>query len=79
MRYAWNLYHEYLKDKGLTKGLKGWYAKRVLSKLRIWDVISTNRVDYFVANSHYIAKRIRKIYNRDATVIYPPEIGRAHV
>jgi glycosyltransferase involved in cell wall biosynthesis len=72
MRYAWNLYHEYLKDKGLTKGLKGWYAKRVLSKLRIWDVISTNRVDYFVANSHYIAKRIRKIYNRDATVIYPP-------
>ena len=72
MRYAWNLYHEYLKDKGLTKGLKGWYAKRVLSKLRIWDVISTNRVDYFVANSHYIAKRIKKIYNRDATVIYPP-------
>lgn len=72
MRYAWNLYHEYLEDKGLTKGIKGWYAKRVLSKLRIWDVISTNRVDYFVANSHYIAKRIKKIYNREATVIYPP-------
>jgi len=72
MRYAWNLYHEYLEDKNLKKGVKGWYAKRVLFKLRTWDIISTNRVDVFVANSHYIAKRIRKIYNRDATVIYPP-------
>ena len=72
MRYAWNLYHEYLEDKNLTKGLKGWYAKRVLHKLRVWDIISVNRVDYFVANSNYIAKRIKKIYNRDATVIYPP-------
>ena len=72
MRYAWNLYHEYLEDKNLTTGLKGWYAKRVLHKLRTWDVISTNRVDHFVANSNYIAQRIKKIYNREATVIYPP-------
>jgi glycosyltransferase involved in cell wall biosynthesis len=72
MRYAWNLYHEYLEDKNLTTGLKGWYAKSVLFKLRTWDFISSNRVDYFVANSEYIAKRIKKIYNRDATVIYPP-------
>jgi glycosyltransferase involved in cell wall biosynthesis len=72
MRYAWNLYHEYLEDKNLTTGLKGWYAKYILHKLRVWDVISTNRVDYFVANSNYIAQRIKKIYNRDATVIYPP-------
>jgi len=72
MRYAWNLYHEYLEDKNLTKGLKGWYAKTILYKLRTWDVISSNRVDHFVANSNYIAKRIKKIYNRDAVVIYPP-------
>tara|TARA_R110002050_G_scaffold122577_1_gene241177 strand:+ start:9457 stop:10617 length:1161 start_codon:yes stop_codon:yes gene_type:complete len=72
MRYAWNLYHEYLEDKNLTKGIKGWYAKTILFKLRTWDFISSNRVDYFVANSEYIAKRIKKIYNRDATVIYPP-------
>jgi glycosyltransferase involved in cell wall biosynthesis len=72
MRYAWNLYHEYLEDKNLTTGLKGWYAKNILHKLRVWDIISTNRVDHFVANSNYIAKRIKKIYNRDATVIYPP-------
>jgi glycosyltransferase involved in cell wall biosynthesis len=72
MRYAWNLYHEYLEDKNLVRGLKGWYAKSVLYKLRTWDLISTNRVDHFVANSNYIAQRIKKIYNREATVIYPP-------
>ncbi|MCL7752805.1 glycosyltransferase [Polaribacter sp. Z022] len=72
MRYAWNLYHEYLEDKKLRTGLKGWYAKNVLFNLRTWDFISNNRVDHFVANSKYIAERIKKIYNREATVIYPP-------
>lgn len=72
MRYAWDLYHKNLKDAGLTSGLKSWYVKRVLHKLRLWDIASLNRVDYFVANSNHIANRIKKIYNRDATVIYPP-------
>ena len=72
MRYAWDLYHKHLKETGLNKGLKSWYVKRVLHKLRIWDIASLNRVDHFVANSHHIAKRIKKIYNRSATVIYPP-------
>jgi len=71
MRYAWDMYFQYIKDSNL-KGLKGWYAKRVLHNIRIWDIISTNRVDYIVANSNYIAKRIKKIYRRDADVIYPP-------
>jgi glycosyltransferase involved in cell wall biosynthesis len=72
MRYAWDLYHQYLNDAGLNKGLKGWYAKSVLHKIRTWDVINTNRVDHLVANSNYIAKRIKKVYNRESTVIYPP-------
>ncbi|CAM1374156.1 Glycosyltransferase, GT4 family [Tenacibaculum litopenaei] len=72
MRYAWNLYFEYLKSKGLERGIKGWYAQKVLHYIRQWDVISTPRVDYFIANSKYIAQRIKKIYNREATVIYPP-------
>ncbi|MFV9549510.1 glycosyltransferase [Algibacter sp. PT7-4] len=71
MRYAWDLYHQYLKDSKL-KGVKGWYAKKVLSKIRVWDVINTNRVDHIIANSNYIAKRIKKVYRRDAKVIYPP-------
>lgn len=72
MRYAWDLYFDYLKDKKLAFGIKGIYARRVLHKLRAWDINSSNRVNHYVANSNYIAKRIKKIYNRDATVIYPP-------
>lgn len=72
MRYAWDLYHQYLTDAKLTKGLKGMYAKWVLHKIRQWDLVNSNRVDHFIANSNYIAKRIKKIYNRDSVVIYPP-------
>jgi glycosyltransferase involved in cell wall biosynthesis len=71
MRYAWDLYFQYLREAKMT-GVKSWYATKVLHKIRLWDVISTNRVDHLVANSNYIAKRIKKIYRRDATVIYPP-------
>ncbi|TXD83948.1 glycosyltransferase family 4 protein [Subsaximicrobium wynnwilliamsii] len=72
MRYAWDLYHQYLEDSNLKKGLKGFYAKQVLHKMRQWDISTVNRVDFFVANSKYIARRIKKIYNRESTVIYPP-------
>ncbi|SDQ14697.1 glycosyltransferase [Flagellimonas zhangzhouensis] len=72
IRYAWDLYHQYLKESGLDKGLKGKYAKYVLHKIRMWDIMSVNRVDHFIANSNYIARRIKKIYGRESTVIYPP-------
>jgi len=72
MRYAWDLYHQYLIDSKLNKGLKSVYAKYILSKMRQWDVSTANRVDYFVANSNYISKRIKKLYNKESTVIYPP-------
>ena len=72
MRYAWDLYHQYLKESGLESGIKGWLAKYFIHRLRIWDAVSANRVDYFIANSKYIAKRIKKVYRRDAVVIYPP-------
>ena len=72
MRYAWDLYFQYLNEAGLSSGIKGWFAKYILHKMRTWDIISSNRVDYFIANSQFIAKRIKKIYNREATVIYPP-------
>lgn len=72
MRYAWDLYHQYLNDSNLSKGLKGLYAKRVLHKIRTWDYINSQRVDHFIANSNYISNRIYKTYRRDSTVIYPP-------
>lgn len=72
IRYAWDLQHQYLKESGLDKGLKGWFAKQLLHNIRLWDYRTTNGVDHFLANSKFIARRIWKVYRREATVIYPP-------
>jgi glycosyltransferase involved in cell wall biosynthesis len=77
MRYAWDLQHQYLKESGLTKGLKGWIAKYLLHKMRLWDQRTANGVDYFVANSDFIARRIWKTYRREACVIYPGVVNPA--
>jgi glycosyltransferase involved in cell wall biosynthesis len=72
IRYAWDLQHQYLRESGLDHGIKGWLAKLMLHKIRIWDVRTANGVDGFIAISNFIRRRINKIYSRDATVIYPP-------
>jgi glycosyltransferase involved in cell wall biosynthesis len=71
MRYAWDLQHQYLHESGLNKGAKGWIAKYLLHKMRLWDQRTANGVDYFVANSKFIARRIWKTYRREALVLYP--------
>lgn len=69
MRYVWDLYHDYIREKTwLTKKV----APYISSYLRGWDVTSSNRVDYFVAVSNHVKQRIAKYYRRDAEVIYPP-------
>ena len=72
MRYAWDDADYYLQEANLTSGLKGIISKVVLKYLRKWDIKSANNVNYFIANSNHIAKKIKRIYNRDADVIYPP-------
>ena len=72
MRYAWDLQTQYLRESGLERGVKSLYVRWLLHRLRIWDVSSANSVDMFVANSRYIARRIRKAYRREATVVAPP-------
>lgn len=72
IRYAWDLQHQYLQESGLDKGLKGWMAKWVLHKIRLWDYRTANGVDGFIAISHFIKRRIWKVYRREAEVIYPP-------
>jgi len=72
MRYAWDLQHQYLKETGLDKKSRGWLARYLLHKLRIWDYRSAAGVDHFIANSNFIARRINKTYRREAEVIYPP-------
>jgi glycosyltransferase involved in cell wall biosynthesis len=71
-RYFWDLTNDYLRSANLDKGLRGALARIMLQYMRLWDVVSANRVDYFVANSKYIAKRIWNTYRRESTVIYPP-------
>ncbi|AZP43593.1 glycosyltransferase family 4 protein [Rahnella aquatilis] len=72
IRYAWDFQHQYLREAGLNKGLKGKLARWFLHKIRIWDYRTANGVDHFIANSQFIARRIKKVYGRDADVIYPP-------
>lgn len=72
MRYAWDLQHQYLRETGLDRSMKGVFARLFLHKLRLWDLRSANGVDHFIANSHYIARRIKKTYRRNADVIYSP-------
>ena len=72
IRYAWDLQHQYLKESKLDKGIKAWIAKLLLHYIRLWDVRTSNGVDHFIAISHFIKRRIKKIYNREASVIYPP-------
>ena len=69
MRYAWDLYPEYLRSSGpITR----WGMRRMMPRLRQWDALSAQRVDVFLANSAEVAKRIRKTYRREAAVLHPP-------
>jgi len=72
IRYAWDMMHQYLRESRLTGGPKGWFARYLLHRIRMWDYRTSNGVDEFIAISKYIARRIRKVYRREATVIYPP-------
>lgn len=72
MRYAWDLQHQYLRQAGLDRGLKSILVRCLLHQMRQWDARSANGVDVFLANSEYIARRIKKTYRRDAIVVPPP-------
>jgi glycosyltransferase involved in cell wall biosynthesis len=69
MRYIWDMYHPYRKEMvGPVRAIFSLTAHY----MRLWDLATASRVDHFVANSEYVASRIRKHYRRDASVIYPP-------
>jgi len=69
MRYVWDMYHSYIKNAGFVKRL---LMAPLIHYMKLWDYSSSARVDHFIANSSYVAKRIKKIYRRDASVINPP-------
>ena len=69
MRYLWDQYHTY---RGVSGRLTRAAMSLMMPALRVWDVASSSRVDHFIANSSFIARRIAKAYRRDSTVIFPP-------
>lgn len=71
-RYVWDLMHDYLRQTNMHKGPKGFIARYLLGRFRLWDYRTANGVDYYIANSDFIRKRIWKVYRREAEVIYPP-------
>lgn len=70
-RYLWSHYHEYLRDSHFNC-LVNKFVPYLTHRLRIWDRVAAERVDKFIANSSYVAARIKKYYKKEATVIYPP-------
>lgn len=72
IRYAWDLEEAYLQHLNPILKPFTFLIKWVLSSLRKWDLTSTPNVDYFLANSAFVAERIKRIYNRDAAIVYPP-------
>jgi glycosyltransferase involved in cell wall biosynthesis len=69
MRYLWDMYHEYFRG---ANPLVRFFMKRFIPSLRLWDAVSANLVDCFAANSSYVARRIKRYYNRDCEIVYPP-------
>lgn len=70
-RYLWSDAHTYLENLPRNPLIK-MFLPRLLSHLRLWDRQAADRVDFFVANSETVRQRIRKYYQRESEVIYPP-------
>jgi glycosyltransferase involved in cell wall biosynthesis len=72
MRYAWDQFPLYFGPERVGDMAARWFYRPVMARLARWDAATASRVHRFVAISHYVARRVRRYYNRDATVVYPP-------
>ena len=79
MRYAWDDCQYYVQEFSFPN----WVKRMVpffMNYIRTWDYFSTSGVDSFIANSNFVAKRIKKYYNRESSVINPPiDVNFFHV
>ena len=71
-RYLWDWHFEYLAENNIKNNLFGIAIKSRLSQIRIWDKLSADRVDYFIAQSKTVQERIKKYYRKDSAIIFPP-------
>jgi len=70
-RYLWDDTHSYVSSLKYPKILKV-FIRSSLSKLRQWDFVASQRVDYYIANSNFVKNRIQKFYRKDSVIINPP-------
>jgi len=79
MRYAWDGSHKYIQEYSVNNLIKR-LGSSYIHRLRIWDRLTADRVDYFIANSHLVQQRIQKYYRHDSTVIHPfVDIEKFHI
>ena len=71
MRYAWDDCQKYTSDFSFPNLVKK-FVPFVMNYIRLWDRVSAERVDLFISNSNFVAKRIRKYYKKESIVIHPP-------
>jgi glycosyltransferase involved in cell wall biosynthesis len=72
MRYAWDQFDAYFGPDRVGAVASRWLYRPVLARLAAWDAATAHRVHRFIANSAHVAARIRRYYNREATIVYPP-------
>jgi glycosyltransferase involved in cell wall biosynthesis len=72
MRYAWDLQHQYLRERRGLLGIKSLIAAILLHNVRVWDTSSGSRANTIIANSAYIGRRVKKAFGRPVHVIHPP-------
>jgi glycosyltransferase involved in cell wall biosynthesis len=65
MRYIWDQRSQYFS------GIFNTLISPIIHYLKMWDVTSSHRVDHFIANSNFVAQRIRKYYGRESSIIHP--------
>lgn len=71
MRFAWDDCQKYTRDFYFPRLIKK-LVPFAMNYIRLWDRVSADRPDRIIANSNFIARRIKKYYKRDSVVINPP-------
>jgi len=71
IRYAWDDSHKYIEEFGYSSPIKK-VIPFFMNYVRVWDEQAAQRVDKFIANSDFVAKRIKKYYQQESKVIHPP-------
>jgi glycosyltransferase involved in cell wall biosynthesis len=72
--YYWSRYDEYMQNPGFgaLNPLARLSLRTLVGRMRKWDYQAAQQPNYFIANSKHTKADIKKYYNRDSTVIYPP-------